>query len=504
MIRRLLLLLALLVMPGVAHAEWYEASSAHFIVYGDDKPERLQKFADNLERFDQAMRALRNLPNGPIGPGNRVIVYMLPSEGAVAKLHGDKQVSGFYSARAGGSVAFVPRRSDSGSGADLVQIILFHEYTHHLMYSVFANSAFPAWLVEGWAEFHSTAEIKRDGSVLFGAAPGMRAWGLLSGNPLPLERILSADTSGLNAEQTDALYGRGWALTHYLTFDPVRKVQFAQYIKAINEGQSAADAAKVFGDLRVLHRELEGFISRTRIMGITVFADKIKVGEITVRKLTPGEAATMNVRIRSHRGVNETTAPGVYADAKKAAAPFPNDAGAQIVLAETAYDAKDYAGAEAAADRAIAANPKAIDGHLFKARARMAMAVDKEDETPQTWRAIRQVIAAANRLDPDDPEPLILYYRSFVEGRQPPTTIAKDGLYRAFELAPYDSELRMNVAAMLMHDDKLVEARKILLPMAYNPHGGALAAVAKQMIADIDRRMAKPAPAATPAAKATG
>ncbi|MEZ0243327.1 MAG: hypothetical protein ACAH11_08135 [Sphingomonas sp.] len=495
MIRKLLLLLALLMLPGVAHAEWYEASSAHFVVYGNDRPERLKKFADDLERFDQAMRALRRMPNEPVGKANRVIVYMLPTVAAVAKLHGDKLVGGFYIPRAGGSTAFVPKRGD-GPNDDMVQIILFHEYTHHLMFSVYAHAAFPAWVVEGWAEFHSTAQIKKDGGVMFGYAPANRAFGLLSGNPLPLERILSADTSNLNPEQTDALYGRGWALTHYLTFEPSRKGQLTQYLAEINAGKSAAEAAKVFGDLRVLHRELERFLNASRISGYPIPASAITVGEITVRKLTDGEAATMDVRIRSKRGVDETTAPAVYAAAKKAAAPFPNDPGAQIVLAEAAYDAGDYAECEAAADRAIAVNANAADAFVYKAMARMAVADKKDDDTRETWRGIRAIIAAANKIDPDDPEPLILYFRSYGEARQAPTQIAKDGLYRAFELAPYDSGLRLNVAQMLIYDGKPAEARILLMPLAFNPHGGGASQAAKQMIARIDSA-AKPPKAAT-------
>ena len=504
MFRKLLLLFVLFTLPGVAHAEWYEVSSAHFVVYGNDRPERLKKFADDLERFDQAMRALRGFPNEPVGKANRVTVYMLPSVEAVSKLHGDKMVGGFYQARAGGSLAFVPKRAESYVEDNLVQVILFHEYTHHMMFSIFANSAFPAWLVEGWAEFHSTAEIKRDGSVMFGAAPNSRAWGLLSGNPLPLERILSADTGKLNQVQTDALYGRGWALTHYLSFEPTRKGQLGRYVTEINAGKSAAEAAQVFGDLKILHRELEGFLNKRTITGVTVRADAIKIGEILVRKLTPGEAATMDVRIRSKRGVDEKTAPGVYAAAKKAAAPFPNDPGAQIVLAEAAYDANDYAESEAAADRAIAADPNAIDAWVYKAMSRMAVAEKKDDDSKETWRDIRKIIVTANKIDPDDPEPLILYYRSFGEAHQVATKSAKDGLYRAFELAPYDFGLRMNVAYMLFYDGMKAEARILLLPLAYNPHGGGLAEAAKQMIARIDAGAAEAPREGEPSAKAAG
>lgn len=495
MFRKLLILLALLLAPATAHAEWHEASSEHFVVYGDDSPERLRKFAEDLERFDLAIRVLRGLPNDPVGKANRVTVYILPTMIAVEKLIGRKMVAGFYIPRAGGSVAFVPRRLEKNAISD-PQSILFHEYAHHMMFISSPHSALPAWLVEGWAEFHSTAQIKGDGSVVFGLAPADRAFGLFSGNPLPLERILGADTRKLRGEEVDALYGRGWALTHYLSLNPGRSGQLPKYIAAINEGKSAADAAQVFGDLKQLHRELEGFIAKRRITTLTVHGKAIKVGQITVRKLTPGEAATMNTRILSKRGVNNETAPEVYAAAKKAAAPFPNDAGAQIVLAEAAFDAEDYPAAVAAADRAIAANPNAIEAHIYKAKARMEIAGLNADESRETWREIRTSISTANRLDPDHPEPLLLNYKTFGETSTRPTQNAKDGLYYAFAVAPYDTGLRFYVAQVKMHDGQLAEARAMLLPLAFNPHGDQLADVARKLIDQIDQKLADKANAA--------
>lgn len=86
-----------------------------------------------------------------------------------------------------------------------------------------------------------------------------------------------------------------------------------------------------------------------------------------------------------------------------------------------------------------------------------------------------------------------------------PNKSAKDGLYRAFELAPYDNELRVNTAQMLLTDGDPASARILLMPLAYDPHGGGLAQLATRMIADIDKR-AKDAPKteAAPAKPAGG
>ena len=173
------MLLCVLALPATAAADWHEASSEHFVVYADVSAERVRKLAEDLERFDQALRVLRQLPDEPVGKANRVNVYMLDTVADVRELADGRFVAGFYTSRASGSVAFVPRRA-AGMAALNRRAILFHEYAHHMMYSNYSTAAFPAWLVEGWAEYHATATISDDGSVVFGAAPRLsrhtRCW----------------------------------------------------------------------------------------------------------------------------------------------------------------------------------------------------------------------------------------------------------------------------------------------------------------------------------------
>lgn len=478
--------LALLFAPAAARADWYEASSAHFVVYSEQRPETLKTFATNLERFDKAVRVRFGLPDEPVGKANRVTVYVIDDADDVAKLAGMRMVAGFYRPRAGGSLALVPRVAGGGGSTDLnPQAILLHEYTHHLMWTNFAGAAFPGWFVEGFAESLATAVFEKEGSVLFGYPPQYRGWGLMAGNALPMEKMLVADTLKLNDEQTDGLYGRGWLLLHYLTFGRARDGQLPAYIEAINKGKSAKEAAAVFGDLRKLDRELETY-KKGRFSAIRVAASALPIGEVTIRKLGPGEAATMDVRIRSKNGVDAKTAPRVYEAAKKAAAPYPNDPAAQIVFAETAHDVGAYAEAEAAADRALLVDPKAIDAWVYKAKARLGTAMKAGDRSKESWVAIRKAIVSANRLDPDDPEPLILYYQSFVLIDQPPTEAAKKGLFRALELAPEDRDLRLNVATLDLRDGNKAQARALLAPLAYQPHSRELAMLATALIAMID------------------
>jgi len=79
MIRRILLGAAALLAPSAAHAEWVEASSSHFVVYSDDKPEDVKAYATRLERFDAATRALRRAPKSQRGNASRVTVFAVDS-----------------------------------------------------------------------------------------------------------------------------------------------------------------------------------------------------------------------------------------------------------------------------------------------------------------------------------------------------------------------------------------------------------------------------------------
>lgn len=487
------LLASALLLAGPAHADWYEASTGHFVVYADEKPEKLKAFATNLERFDKAVRLRMDEKDAPIGKANRVTVYVVDDAGDVAKLAGKRGVAGFYHPRAGGSLAMVPRSTGAAAqGSFTPQAVLLHEYSHHLMWSLWPNTAYPTWYVEGFAEFFGTATFDKDQSVLLGAPPQYRANAVLAGNGFPLDKLLVTGTRELTQQQFGAYYGRSWLLINYLVYGaPARKSQLRDYMEAINHGKSPQEAATVFGDLRALDRELERY-KRSQFPMMRINAAALPIGDVALRKLTPGEAATMAARIRSKNGVSRATAPEVYEAAKKAAAPYPDDRGAQLELAEAAYDARDLAAAEAAADRVIAADPKEIGGYLYKAMARIGVALEAHDRSPQSWNPIRKLIATANRLDPDDPRPLILFYRSFLFAGQKPSDNAKLGLATAFSLAPYDSALRFNTAAMYLRDGRKAEARALLAPLAYQPHG-RMAEVAGRLLATIDASNAEAA-----------
>jgi tetratricopeptide (TPR) repeat protein len=481
-----------------AQAEWRQATSDHFVIYSEQSEKSLREFAERLERFDSAMRSLRNLPRQPVAHANKLTVYALSDVDAVRKLYGKGAtngsfgIGGFYLPRASGSQAFVARSNDVNSSYD-GERVLRHEYAHHFMMHNFP-AAYPVWFIEGFAEFNSTARFEKNGTVGIGTPANHRARGLMTGPKLPVERLVSNPTGKQSGEEREALYGRGWLLTHYLSFEPSRAGQLSTYLKKVSSGTNSLQAAKeAFGDLQALDKELESYLRRPRLSYLPIPAEKLPIGEITLRTLTPGEDAVMEVKMRSKRGVNRQQALELLPLVRKAAAPFPNDPAVQATLAKAEYDAGNYAEAEAAADRAIAVNPRQVDALIYKGRAKMAVASASKASDAAAWKEVRKWLAAANRADPEDPEPLILFYQSFRAQGIRPTANAAVGLEEALRLAPQDGPLRMMAAFQYLADNKPSEARTALAPVAFAPHGGGMAQAAAAIIAKIDSGAGKAA-----------
>jgi hypothetical protein len=412
----------------------------------------------------------------------------------VEKLSSQKNIGGFYIPRAEGSVAIIPRSTGADSKFEVgAETVLLHEYSHHFMMQNFAG-AYPAWFIEGFAEFASTVLWGRDGSANFGAPANHRAYGLVSGNPLPLDKLLDTSEMKLNDRQREAIYGRGWLLTHYLMFEPARKGQLSNYIVRLNKGEPSLEAGKaVFGDFKALDRELNSYLRRSTMMSLRLKPEDLPTGQIQIRDLPGSEEAMMDVRIVSRRGVNREQALALVPAARRAVLPFPDDAAVQAALAEAEYDAGNLAEAGAAADRAIKANPKFIDGLIYKGRVEMAAAIEAKKFDEPTWKAIRKWFVSANRVDPNDPEPLILFYQSFPAAGVQPTANATLGLVQALALAPQDRGLRLMVAHQYLMDGHGAEARSTLAPIAFDPHGGEARQTAAAVIETIDSAGAKAA-----------
>ncbi|QSR18322.1 hypothetical protein [Novosphingobium sp. KA1] len=477
--------------PGAAQAAWFEASSEHFVIYADDSEKDITQFAEQLERYHSGMaRALGSQLPVP-SPSNRVTIYVVNSEREVRTIYGEgsRYVGGFYVPRAGGSLAIIPPVHSSTGDATITMIPLLHEYAHHFLIST-SSTAMPRWLSEGAAEFFATSRFDKDGSLWLGRAAQHRAGELFFAADVTASDLLDPEQYERRKHGGyDAFYGRSWLLYHYLSFDPARRGQLSRYLDLLRAGAGQREAAEeAFGGLQKLDRDMDLYLKKGRMTALQFPADSLHVGTITVRALGAGEAAILPVQIRSKRGVGTEDAPALLTDAKAIAARFPGDPAVLSALAEAAYDAGDDKAAIAAADAAIALDPRQVNAYVQKGYAlfRIAQGVQGAQDRPAAFKAARVPFVALNHLENDHPLPLVYYYRSFLEQGMKPPALAVQGLIRAVELAPFDQGLRMDLGYAFLRLGRSEEARDALTLVANDPHGGALSEKARGLIAHIE------------------
>lgn len=466
---RLAALAALVLAPSQAFAGWNEARTNHFIIYSQQQPEALRAYATGLERFDSAVRAVRQMKDPPPTSTSRLTLYTLRDWEDVSETTGIDGIAGVYMGRVSGPVSFANSQPKRDRWDLDGRTVFFHEYLHHLMLQD-ATAAYPTWMVEGYAEFFAPAKLLQDGSVEFGEPPHYRgAWlRLLRGMSIP--DMLGGIYNQTTDQEWLSQYSTGWLLAHYLAFEPTRRGQTSKYVALIQKGVPALDAAKQsFGDLKQLEKDLNNYRGRDTLPTRIIPASMIKVGPVEVRALRDDEEAILPVRMKLEAQMeNSATARSVAGAARSAAKKFPQSELVMEVLAQAELQGKRFEEASIAADQALALNPKAFKPLIYKGRAQMEIA--KQNPKSADWKAIRAWFARANRQDLNSPEPLMYYYQTFLEEGVTPPSQAVDGLLFAVELVPQDDDLRLMAVRQLVRDGDLANAKDLFAPIAYSPH----------------------------------
>ncbi len=470
-----LLFLALGLSSSPAHASWHKAESDYFVIYADDKEEDIREFAVALERYHSALELLTKREVKVPSPSNRLTIFVVGSGSEVRRVFGKggKGIAGFYSSRAGNSVAFVQDIKMKKGKPTFSMIVLMHEYAHHFMMSG-ARFAMPRWMNEGGAEFFSSATFPRDGGISIARPATHRAAELLYAYDVSIEELLDHERYAKKKRGFASFYGQSWLLYHMLFFSEERRGQMKKYSENLIEGMPALEAAEnAFGDLGTLEKDMKRYLKKRKLFSFKLPQDMVPAGDVKVSRLPAGEAEMMPIRIRSQRGVNEEKAAELVIEAREIAEEFPGDPGVLTALAEAEYDAGNDDAAIAAADRAIALDRNRTNAYVQKGYALFRKAEEADDQDA-AYRAAMAPFSALNKIENDHPLPLIYYYRSFSERGVEPTENAMHAIERAAQLAPFDKSLWYKVALLQAWEGKIELARLSIEPVVKDPHESGL------------------------------
>jgi len=466
-----------LLFAGPAQADWKVAETANFRVHSQAPASRLVEQAAVLEDF----RALLTRMTGhvPAGGMPRLDVFMVDDLAtAMPWREPAKGMAGFYRADAGRISAVVLDRMGGRSFDISAQQILLHEFAHHFMLA--ANGpAYPAWYVEGFAEYFSTAEFRPD-RIEYGKVSPNRAVWLSNGAWLPLEAILAGKGDAVAGQSAAMFYAQSWALTHYLYRAPGMRDKLVAYLKAFSGGMDPVDAFRlhVDPDLGAFQAKLQRYVNGKATYSRFDRPPATPAG-VHVEALPPS-AGTMLLRLVAlEHGVAAKTGAVALADVRDRAGVTPHDPLAKRALALAELELGDPTVAAALLDELLAAEPQDPDLLRWRALTSRPMA---RGATPAVVADARRLMLRALESDPDDWRALHAYVRLHGPMTRPLPPAVLQKLLRTHELAPQVSEVVLDTAVALHHAGMMREVAAVLQPLAYSPHGGAAAELAARLL----------------------
>jgi hypothetical protein len=237
-----------LVSPAAGAGDWFKVESDHFIVRSDGSEKEVQDDVRQLEAFRYLSLMLlgADLNNAPAQTKFEIYMLKKRSELLTVRPNFSENVAGVYLPCAEGATAYsILERRDWHEGADQAREILFHEYTHHLMFQ-YGRVLYPQWYVEGFAEYMSTARAE-DGRILLGDKGMDSADTLNEDRWLGFDEILKPSFNSSGDKNADmramlSLYAQGWLLTHYMINDDERTRKINAYFERIGHGEDPVAA----------------------------------------------------------------------------------------------------------------------------------------------------------------------------------------------------------------------------------------------------------------------
>lgn len=471
----LLGLAAVFLLAAPAQAAWIRVETDRFVVYGQGGEKSVRDFATKLTTYDWVLRNFHPSTLDRKSP-TKVQVVLLADQSDLKRVRPflQRYTLGFYSAMNEGVFAFAVK-SEGLVGADNV---LFHEYAHHFMLENFP-SAYPAWFVEGWAEYFMTTEIGKDQIKIGNYNPG-RAYSIFNQTWLPLEELLSKTTGETRPGRRDAYYAQAWLLTHYMRSDETRAKQLDAAIKAISEGK---DPVKSFetatgGSLADLTAALKKY-RKLPMLGIR------NPNLATQMKVTAMPRSADDLLLDEMRLVLWFTGrpdPDFLANVRRKAARYPGDALAERTLARAEFVMGDVAAGEAIMKRRLEAGPNDVEDLLLAGTGQVMAGMRTPDQREARYRAARPLLAKAYQLDKGDFRTLYAYALSRSIEPVFPTDNDLAALTEARYLAPAVQENSFRLGMALLQKGRRDDAAKVLAPVLNNPHGGRAAEQARTLL----------------------
>lgn len=472
--RSTLAVAALLVLAASpARADWVRVESERFIIYSDGRESDALAYSRTLESFDRLLRLNMgmDLDEAPI---RKLPIYTVGSRRDLERIVPDigDHVAGVYLPV--GEDIFAVAIRDQGDS-----FVLLHEYAHHFMMQNFSYG-YPAWFVEGFAEYYMTASIRGD-RVELGRFHENRGYWLREGRWLPLDDLLSS-RPGEVRRNSQTYYPLAWLLTHWFMASDERRPQLHAYLLDIGQGGDPVEAMERATGLSIedLRREMRSYMrSGIPYIGFDYAFPDV---ETTVTRLPDSANDLLLLNQRVKVGVAAERREDTVAEIRRRAARHPDDPFARLALGHAELHMGDAARGEAILLDLLANEPEHVEALQLMASARMAQAAENPDNADSLMRQARGYLQRAYNVDNEDYYTLFLIARSRMGAEGYPNDNDLLTWRLAYHTAPQWPSSRLGLAEALLERGDAETAIIVLQPLANSPHGGDGATYAQALI----------------------
>lgn len=466
---------AVLVAPAAAEAKWLRVESPRFVVYGDVAEAAARTYILELESFDSMLRLLHGLPDK--APPTKFTVYLVKNRSDLRRVWPDvgDNVGGFYMAGTEDVFAVAAVGRD---GSNVIQ----HEYVHHFMLQYFPYG-YPAWLIEGYAEYYGTTDVRGD-VIEVGEPSAGRVSELDHFDWLPMSTVLN---KGPSETRNGPYYAQAWLMTHYFMSDPERYKQLQAYIRAVGKGENSAAAME----------RITGLTSTSLARALRVYPrpgwkynrytrHDFVVPAVTVTALTPADEAVLLEAQLVKRGTGKEHQAPLIEKLKRAVATYPGARLPQVTLAHAQISFGDRAAGETILRQLIAADPRDFEALEFLAESRRYAGDEDEANAAAYYRESEKLIGQAYKVDPNRFQTLYAFTESQRRDPDYPSKNTLEALLLAQEMAPQVEQITIEAARGLMRHKQYDLAVRLLTPVANDPHGGQAGELAASLLKQID------------------
>ncbi len=365
-------------------------------------------------------------------------------------------------------------------------------YAQHYV-TTYLPEAYPRWYIDSIGALFSTVRLNDDGELEYGRSPPAFRGLYNHSQEMDLAELL---TTGEAGEDVVWSSHHAWLLGHFFFLspdNPERKMQLAQYMGAIANGRTLAEAATVFGDLERFQKEVDRYgVRRTRYakveyepmedvdpvissLGVTeaaVMDERLQLdSRLILPSLTDGDTTSEDLaELETARDAAKASRDKWMADLRDDVAQLSPNANALLLLAEAECRLGNYDACIRAADEVIAEFSGDTRAPSWKAIALIQQAADSPPNLRQDRvKAARALVKAANRVDPDAVMPLVAYFRSFTDIGEAAPEEALFGMLRVIQLVPNAPEPRLLLGQELLRQSRADAARQVMLPLLNGP-----------------------------------